>query len=139
MINSEQHWLWRAVDADGNVLDILLQRHRDKAAAKKLLLKLLKQQGFVPRVLVTDKLKSYSPAKRELLPSIEHRQHKGLNNRAEASHQPTRFTERRMQRFKSSGQAQRFLSAFEMYSTALSLQATSINCSRVSPGDARTL
>jgi len=78
------------------------------------LLKLLKQQSFVPRVMITDKLKSYSAAKRELLPNTEHRQHKRLNNRAEASHQPTRLREHRMQRFKSSGQAQRFLAAFEV-------------------------
>lgn len=104
--------IWRAVDTDGNVLDILIQRHRDKAAAKKFFRKLLKKQGFAPRVIVTDKLKSYGAAKRELLPHVEHRQHKGLNNRAENSHQPTRMRERRMRRFKSPGHAQRFLSAF---------------------------
>lgn len=75
--------------------------------------KLLKRQGFVPRVIVTDKLKSYEAAKKRVMKSIEHRQHKGLNNRAENSHQPTRTRKRRMRRFKSPGQAQRFLSAFE--------------------------
>ncbi len=100
------------MDADGNVLDILMQRHRDKAAAKKFFRKLLKKQGFAPRVMVTDKLKSYAAAKREMLPNSQHRQHKGLNNRAEKSHQPTRVRERRMGRFKSPGGAHSFLSAF---------------------------
>lgn len=113
-INGAVFWLWRAVDADGHVLDILMQTQRDKVAAKKFMKKLLKQSGFAPRVLITDKLRSYAAARRELLPRVEHRQHKGLNNRAEASHQLTRLRERRMQRFKSSGQAQRFLAAFEM-------------------------
>lgn len=113
-INGVQHYLWRAVDQDGNVLDILLQDRRDQQAAKKFFRKLLKQQGFAPRVLVTDKLKSYGAAKRELLPNTDHRQHKGLNNRAENSHQPTRTRERRMGRFKSWGQAQRFLAPFEV-------------------------
>ncbi|WP_250126204.1 IS6 family transposase [Chroococcidiopsis sp. CCMEE 29] len=113
-INGEHYYLGRAVDQDGNVLDILMQRHRDKAAAKKFFRKLLKKQGFAPRVIVTDKLKSYGAAKRELLPHIEHRQHKGLNNRAENSHQPTRMRERRMRRFKSPGHAQRFCSSYEL-------------------------
>jgi len=94
------------------VLDVLLQGHRDTKAAKRFFCKLLKKQGFVPRVIVTDKLKSYEAAKKRVMPSVEHRQHKGLNNRAENSHQPTRVRERRMRRFKSPGQAQRFLSAF---------------------------
>lgn len=112
-IKKQQYYLWRAVDSEGNVLDVLLQRHRDTEAAKRFFRKLLKNQGFVPRVMVTDKLKSYEAAKKRVLPSVEHRQHKGLNNRAENSHQPTRVRERRMRRFKSPGQAQRFLSAFE--------------------------
>ena len=111
-IKGERHYLWRAVDQDGTVLDILVQRRRNKRAAKKFLRKLLKGLTYVPRVIVTDKLKSYGAAKRELLPSVEHRQHRYLNNRAENSHQPTRQRERRMQRFKSPGQAQRFLSAY---------------------------
>src|SRR5262245_51453704 len=111
-IKGERHYLWRAVDQEGNVLDILVQRRRDKRAAKKFLRKLLKGLSYVPRVIVTDKLKSYAAAKRELLPGVDHRQHRYLNNRAENSHQPTRQRERRMQRFKSSGQAQRFLSAY---------------------------
>ena len=93
------HWLWRAVDQDGFVLDVLVQSRRDKKAAKRLFRKLLKKQGRAPRVLVTDKLKSYAAAKREIMPGVEHRQHKGLNNRAENSHQPTRRRERIMKRF----------------------------------------
>jgi putative transposase len=111
-INKERHYLWRAVDQDGTVLDILMQRRRDKKAAKKFFRKLLKGCQYVPRVLITDQLKSYGAAQRESLPSVEHRQHRYLNNRAENSHQPTRQRERRMQGFKSPGQAQRFLSAY---------------------------
>jgi putative transposase len=111
-INGERHYLWRAVDQDGNVLDILVQRRRDKHAAKKFFRKLLKGLRYVPRVLITDQLKSYGAAKREILPGVEHRQHRYLNNRAENSHQPTRQRERRMQGFKSPGHAQRFLSAY---------------------------
>ncbi|MBP2297411.1 putative transposase [Azospirillum picis] len=92
------------------MLDALVQSRRDKAVAKRLLRKLLKGQGRAPRVMVTDKLKSYAAAKREIMPGVEHRQHKGINNRAENSHQPTRRRERQMKRFKSAGQAQRFLS-----------------------------
>ena len=103
--------LWGAVDQDGVVLDILVQSRRDKHAAKRLLRKLLKKQMRSPRLLITDKLRSYGAAKREIMPGVEHRQHKGLNNRAENSHQPTRRRERQMKRFKSPRQAQRFLSA----------------------------
>ena len=106
-----QHWLWRAVDQAGMVLDVLVQRWRDRRAAKRLLRKLLKRQCRAPRVMVTDKLPSYGAAKREVMPGVEHRRHKGLNNRAENSHQPTRERERRMRRFKSPGHAQRFLAA----------------------------
>jgi putative transposase len=112
-IAGEKHWLWRAVDQDGLVLEVLVQSRRDKKAAKRLLRKLLKKQGRAPRVMVTDKLASYPPAKQELMPGVEHRRHKGLNNRAENSHQPTRRRERQMKRFKSAGQAQRFLSAHD--------------------------
>jgi putative transposase len=111
-INGERHYLWRAVDPAGNVLDILVQRRRDKAAAKKFFRKLLKGLTYVPRVIITDKLKSDGAAKRDLRPGVEHRQHRYLNNRAENSHQPTRQRERRMQGFKSPGHAQRFLSAY---------------------------
>jgi len=111
-IKGERHYLWQAVDQEGNVLDILVQRRRNKSAAKKFFRKLLKGLTYVPRVLITDKLQSYGAAKRELLPGVAHRQHRYLNNRAENSHQPTRQRERRMQRFKSSGHAQRFLAAY---------------------------
>jgi len=110
-INGELHYLWRAVDQHGNVLDILVQSRRDKRAAKKFFRKLLKGCQYVPRVLITDKLGSYGAAKKEVLSSVEHRQHKRLNNRAENSHQPTRQRERIMRRFKSGGHAQRFLAA----------------------------
>ena len=91
-IKGEHHYLWRAVDQDGNVLDILVQRRRNKQAAKKFLRKLLKGLTYVPRVIVTDKLKSYGAAKREILPGVEHRQHRYLNNRGEfpSAHSPTR-------------------------------------------------
>jgi putative transposase len=85
---------------------------RNKKAAKKFFKKLLKGLRYVPRVLITDKLKSYAAAKREVMPSVEHRQNRYLNNRCENSHRPTRERERRMQRFKSPGHAQRFLSAY---------------------------
>ncbi len=111
-INGKIHYLWRAVKQYGNVLDILVQSHRNKHAAKTFFRKLLKGLQYVPRVIITDKLASYAAAKKEIMPSVEHRQHKGLNNRAANSHQPTRQRERRMRRFTSPGHAQRFLSAF---------------------------
>ncbi len=111
-INGVRHYLWRAVDQDGTVLAILVQRRRDRAAAKKFFRRLLKGRACVPRVVITDKLASYAAVKCEVLPSVEHRQHQRLNNRAENSHQPTRERERRMRRFKSAGQAQRFLAAY---------------------------
>jgi putative transposase len=111
-INGQCHYLWRAVDQDGTVLDILVQRRRNKEAAKTFFRKLLKELSYVPRVIITDKLASYGAAKRELLPSVEHRQHRYLNNRAENSHQPTRQRERTMRRFKSAGHAQRFLATY---------------------------
>jgi putative transposase len=112
-IAGRKHWLWRAVDQHGAVLDILVQSRRNTKAAKRLLRKLLKKQGIAPRVMITDKLASYAVAKRTVMLGVEHRQHKGLNNRAENSHQPTRRRERIMKRFKSAGQAQRFLSAHD--------------------------
>ncbi|MFG2563672.1 IS6 family transposase, partial [Streptomyces sp. NPDC048496] len=111
-INGEQQYLCRAVDADGNVLDILVQGRRNKAAARRFSRRLLKTTRTVPRVIVTDKLRSYSAAHREVMPSVEHRSHKGLNNRADNSHQPTRQRERAMKGFRSVGGAQQFLSAF---------------------------
>jgi len=111
-INGETHHLWRAVDQDGHVLDILVRRRRNQAAAKRFFRKLLKGVQYVPRVVITDKLASDHVARREVLPSVEHRRHKGLNNRAEHSHQATRERERRMRRCKGPGHAQRFLAAY---------------------------
>jgi len=111
-INGVTHSLWRAVDQDGTVLDLLVQRRRDKVAARRFFRRLLKQLAYVPRVLITDKLASYGAAKREVLPSVEHRQHQRRNNRAEHAHQPTRERERRMRRCKRPGHAQRFLAAY---------------------------
>jgi putative transposase len=110
-INGQLHYLWRAVDPEGQVLDILWQTRRDKRAAKRFFKQLVKGLRYVPRVVVTDKLRSYGAALKEIMPSVEHRQHKGFNNRAELSHQPTRQPERQMRRFKSARPAQRFLSA----------------------------
>ena len=111
-ISGKRYYLWRAVDQDGHILEILVQRRRDEAAAKKFFRKLLKGCRYAPWVIITDQLKSYGAAKREILPGVEHRQHRYLNNRAENSHQPTRQRERRMRGFKSAGHAQRFLAAY---------------------------
>jgi putative transposase len=111
-IHGERHSLWRAVDQDDNVLDILVQSRRNRKAAKKLFRTLLKGLQYVPRVIITDKRKSYDAAKREILPGVEHRQSRYLKNRCENSHRPTRQREYRMQGFQSAGHAQRFLSAY---------------------------
>ena len=129
-IAGKKRWLWRAVDQDGIVLDILVQSRRDKRAAKRLLRKLLKKQRRPPRVLITDKLASYGAAKGEVMPSVEHRKHKGLNNRAENSHQPTRRRERQMKRFKSPRQAQRFLSAHDQISNLFQLSRDHVTASQ---------
>src|SRR5919112_2972021 len=123
-IAGKKHWLWRAVDQHGMVLDILVQSRRNAKAARRLLRKLLKKQGVAPRVMITDKLASYGAAKREIMPGVEHRQHKGLNNRAENSHQHTRRRERIMKRFKSAGQAQRFLSVHNQVANLFRRPAT---------------
>ena len=109
-INGTKHWLWRAVDQDGFVLDALVQSRRDKNAAERLLRKLMRKQSGAPRVMITDKLRSYGAARNKMRMKFEHRQHKGLNNRAENSHQPTRRRERIMKRFKSARHLQRFVS-----------------------------
>ena len=109
-IGGVRHYLWRAVDQDGDVIDILVQRYRNARAAKRFFRKLLKGQGSRPWQLVTDKLKSYGAAHRSVMPSVDHNTARYKNNRAEVSHQPTRQRERQMRRFKSAGQAQRFLS-----------------------------
>ncbi|SEJ49851.1 putative transposase [Azotobacter beijerinckii] len=107
-LNGRKHWLWRAVDQHGAVLDGLVQRRRDKRAARRLMRKLLRKHDRAPRV--TDKLGSYAAANQETGLNLEHRQHKGLNNRAENSHQPTRVREKVMRRFKSARPLQRFAS-----------------------------
>jgi putative transposase len=111
-INGTRHDLWRAVEQDDNVLDILVQRRRNKQAAKKFFRTLLKGLRYVPRVIITEKLQSYGAVKRESLPGVEHRQSRYRHNRCEHSHRPTRQREYRMQGCKSAGQAQRFLSAY---------------------------
>jgi transposase-like protein len=110
LIAGRQFWLWRAVDDEGEVLDLMVQRRRDRLAAVRLMRKLLKKQGFAPDVLVTDKLPSYAAAKTQMRLSACHERGLRKNNRAENSHQPVRRRERKMQRFKSPGSAQRFLS-----------------------------
>lgn len=112
-INGRKHWLWRAVDQDGLVLDILVQARRNRQAAETFLRRVLAGCGAPPRVVITDKLASYPPAIRRVLPGVEHRRHKRLNNRAENSHRPTRRRERAMQRCKSPEHAQHFLACFE--------------------------
>ena len=115
-IRGTRHWLWRAVDSNGDVLDILVQSRRNKTAADRFFRKLFKQYGL-PRVVITDKLRSYGAALKVLAPSIDHRSHKGLNNRAEVSHRPTRRREKIMGRFKSPRQAQRFLAVHDQVQT----------------------
>ena len=109
-INGQQHYLWRAVDQDGDVIDILVQSRRDQRAAERFFRRLLRSQGKKPFRIITDKLRSYSSAVREILPGVNHATERHANNRVEVSHQATRQRERYMRRFKSVGQAQRFLS-----------------------------
>jgi len=111
VIRGQPHWLWRAVDQDGYILDELLQTRRNTKAARCLLTRLLGKQGVRPKRMITDKLRSYGAAKRQVMPD-EHRPHKGLNNRAENSHLPLRKRERVLQKFRSSGGCQRFVSVF---------------------------
>ncbi len=108
-INGKQHYLWRAVDQDGEVVDVFLQARRDGAAAKRFFKRLLRSHGREPRKIVTDKLRSYGVAHRELIPETIHSTEQYENNRAEQSHEATRVRERGMRKFKSVGQAQRFL------------------------------
>ena len=108
-IDGIQHYLWRAVDQDGEVVDVFLQKRRDGAAAKRFFKRLLKKHKYEPRKIITDKLRSYGVAHRELIPDTIHDTSQYANNRAELSHQPTRVRERGMRRFKSVVQAQRFL------------------------------
>jgi len=121
-IGDNRMYLWRAVDDEGEVLDVLVQRRRDKAAAGKLMRRLLKKQGFAPTVIVTDKLRSYASAFRDIGLSARHEQGLRKNNRAENSHLPIRRRERKLQRFKSPGSAQRFLSAHAAVYNTFNLQ-----------------
>jgi putative transposase len=111
-ISGKKHWLWRAVDQDGYVLDEIVQDRRDTKAAKRLLKRLLRKQGGPPRRMITNKLGSYAAAQRQVMPEVEHRSHKGLNNRAENSHLPFRRRERVMQGFQAPRYLQRFVSVF---------------------------
>ena len=108
-INGKQHYLWRAVDQDGEVVDVYLQTKRDGAAAKRFFRRLLRSHGSEPRKIVTDKLRSYGAAHREVMPDVIHSTKQYENNRAEQSHEATRVRERGMRRFNSVGQAQRFV------------------------------
>lgn len=116
-------WLWRAVDQNGVVLEEILQPRRDKRAAKRLLVKLIKCLGFVPKRIITDKLRSYDAAKREVVPGVDHWSHKGLNNRAESSHLPFRKRERTMQGYRSPGSLQRFVSVHSAIRNCFSVPA----------------
>src|SRR5215218_9591430 len=111
-IPGKKHWLCRAVDQDGYVLDEVVQTRRDTRAAKRLLKRLLRKQGCTPRRIITDKLGSYAAARRQVMPDVEHRSHKGLNNRAENSHLPFRRRERARQGFRSPRYLQRFVNVF---------------------------
>ncbi len=108
-IDGKQYYLWRAVDQDGEVIDVFLQKRPDATAAKRFFERLLKKHKGEPRKIVTDKLRSYGVAHRELIPEVIHDTSQYANNRAELSHQPTRARERGMRKFKSIRQAQRFL------------------------------
>jgi transposase-like protein len=121
-IANKRMYLWRAVDHEGEVLDMLVQRRRDRRAASRLMRKLLKKQGFAPKLLVTDKLRSYGSAFRQLKLICPHEQGLRKNNRAENSHQPVRRRERKMQRFKSARSAQRFLSMHAAVHNTFNLQ-----------------
>jgi len=122
LIGGRQFWLWRALDDEGEVLDLLVQRRRDAKAAAKLMRRLLKKPGFAPDVLVTDRLRSYGAAKTELGLSARHEQGLRKNNRAENSHLPVRRQERKMQRFKSPGSAQRFLAVHAAVQNTFNVQ-----------------
>lgn len=138
-IKKQQYYLWRAVDSAGNVLDVLLQRHRDTKAAKRFFRKLLKKQGFVPRVIVTDKLKSYEAAKKQVMKTVEHRAHKRLNN-------PCRelpSTDSSARTTHATIQIPRASSTISLHvwtdSRPFPPQATSTDCSLLPPGNAPTI
>ena len=120
-INGKQHYLWRAIDQDGEVVDVFLQARRDGAAAKRFFRRLLRSHGGEPRKIVTDKLRSYPVAQRCVIPEAIHVTDQYANNRAEQSHEATRVRERGMRRFKSTRQAQRFLGAHAAVSNLFNL------------------
>ncbi|WP_114963867.1 IS6 family transposase [Tritonibacter mobilis] len=122
-IAGKSFWLWRAVDQHGVVLDEILQARRNKRAAKRLLVRLMKRTGLVPKRIVTDKLRSYGAAKREVAPGLDHWSHKGLNNRAENSHLPFRKRERAMHGYRSPGALQRFVSIHSVIRNSFSVPA----------------
>ena len=122
VIGGKRLWLWRAVDREGEILDVLVQPHRDRTAALRLMRKLLRKQGYAPDVLVTDRLATYSCAWRQLGMRARHEQGLHKDNRAENSHQVVRRRERKMQRFKSTASAQRFLSAHSAVYNTFNLQ-----------------
>ena len=143
-INGRQLYVWRAVDSEGEVLDILVQPRRDRKAALKLMRKLLKRQGITPTVIVTDKLGSYSSALRELGVAQRHDTGRWKNNRAENSHQPLRQRERRMKRFKSPGLASAFSPHCIVYNVLLDLPPNPARVSRsgyadMAPSDSRSV
>jgi putative transposase len=126
-INGKQHHLWRAVNQDGEVVGVYLQAKRDGAAAKRFFKRLLRSHGGEPRKIVTDKLRSYGVAHRELIPDTIHSTEQYENNRAEPSHEATRVRERGMRKFKSVRQAQRFLGAHAAVSNLFNLGRHLIN------------
>jgi putative transposase len=129
-MNGVQHYLWRAVDQNGAVIDILVQPRRDRWAALRFFRQLLHVAERGPHVVITDKLRSYAVAKRLVLPNVIHRQSRYLNNRAENSHQPTRTRERQMKRFRSPEQAQQFLSIFEAINAPFRLRRHLLSATR---------
>ena len=132
-INGEQHYLWRAVDQDGEVVDVYLQARRDGAAAKRFFKRLLRTHGTAPRKIVTDKVRSYGVAHRELMPEAIRSTEQYENNRAEQSHEATRVRERGMRKFKSVRQAQRFLGAYAALDICLSRLHPQSTLSTIAP------